>query len=73
MTMTEQNIQTMLMTANLARIDRLARRALMRFLDVERTKNNTPALRKRARLVAIENGGWRVDLDLNRAEKEVGR
>jgi hypothetical protein len=70
MTLTEEN---RLMTANLARIDRLPRRALMRFLDVERTKSNTKALRRQARLMAIENGGVWIELDLNRAEKEVGR
>lgn len=57
-----------LMSDNLSRIERLPRRALLLFLDMERSKSSTFKLRSRARTKAVSKSDVSVDMDLTRAE-----
>lgn len=60
--------QEKLLANNLKRIERLTRRGLLLFLDLEHSKSNTERLRSRARLEAIRTSNRDVDLDLARIE-----
>lgn len=53
---------------NLERVERLSRRGLLLFLDMERSKSNTERLRRKARKWTIATSDSDVDIDLARAE-----
>lgn len=57
-----------LLAHNLTRVDKLTRRGLLLFLDLERSKANSNRLRSQARLEAIRKSNVEVDMDLARAE-----
>jgi hypothetical protein len=61
--------QSKLMAINLATINALPRRALLRFLDLEHSKANTSRLRVKARRIAIRQDAIDVSLDLDRAAR----
>lgn len=63
--------ENVLLADNLARIDRLSRRGLLRFLDLERSKRNTKRLRKRARFIALKASSVNVAVTIARAEDSL--
>lgn len=68
----EREEQSKLMAHNLERVDRLSRRGLMVFLDLQQSKSNTARLRARARLIVIRESAVQISLDLARAAQTEG-
>lgn len=61
-------LENELLAHNLTRVNKLTRRGLLLFLDLERSKANSSRLRSKARLEAIHRSNVEVDMDLARAE-----